>query len=65
MSENIIQEASLLKEDLKEKLIPVNALLIKARQLGLSICVHEKYSDPKGEDELISPQVGVRFSIHL
>lgn len=65
MSKNILEEAELIKKELKEKLISVNALLIKARQLGLSICVQEDYNDPKDKDELVSPQVGIRFSLNL
>lgn len=65
MRSDILQEAELLKKELKENLVPVNALLIRAKQLGLSICVKEDYNNPKDKDELVSPQVGIRFSLIL
>lgn len=65
MRSDIIQEAELLKKELKEKLLPVNTLLVRATELGLSISITESYGNPSDKDGTNAIQVQVNFSIHL
>lgn len=65
MNKDIIQEAELLKKELIDNLIPVNLLLIKAKELGLSICVYESWGNPIDSNQTNAPQVSIKFSIDL